>query len=841
MQNVMFNTTADSEDVVASALGTIARNILIGTFVLLPLFIVPAVYAPFGFSKVLLVVVGVFVAIIFYSLSALRSGSAQIRKAFIFTIPWLVAGSVGLSAMFSGDVRDSLIGSGFSVHTALFVALVALIISIIPILGQKKTSLMNLYIGLAAAALVLGVYHLLRLFFGAEFLSLGLFVGSTSTPLGGWNDLAIFFGLSLLLALVTIEQLPLTNVGRWVFITVSVIALIILSVVNFSAIWFVLGFVSLVMLMYALTKNRFKSNSLVPGDEGGQKTVYSAFLSTTVFIFSFAFIVGGSGLSSFISGLTGISYVEVRPSFSATMDITRGVYGENAFTGIGANKFTDAWKLYKDASINQTVFWNTSFNSGIGYLPTFAATAGIVGMVSWLIFLASIIFVGVRILISATVVDRFWYFMGTSSFVSAAYLWGVSLLYVPGPSVVILAAVFTGILYTSYIVVTNPPALSIAFGENRRTGFALVLVTMMIIIGSVSMIYVVSKQYGAQLTFNRAVISAGPGVSVEEIERDVLAAYNIANDDRFLREITTLQLAKMNTLTNIQDPNEAQIQQYQTSLSQAVQAGELSVNADATDSANWQTLAAVYSRVIAAAEDEAYTRTRQALQVAESLDPKNPEIQLQFAQMESRAGNLDAAREYALRAVQLKTNYSEAYLFVAQIDIARGDVEAAINSATAIATLEPRNPARHYQLGILHTSNNNPEAAARSFERAVQLNNSYANARYFLALAYSQLGRNEEAIEQLTIVRDLNPDNGAVAELIARLQNGESLEAVSATDPIQINETESVSGTSLDPEDVPDSPLLTPVNAVPENEEDTEVDAVSAEVVESTLGSSTEQ
>ena len=86
--------------------------------------------------------------------------------------------------------------------------------------------------------------------------------------------------------------------------------------------------------MYSLTKGRFKEATL--GVESkDDSSVTSIALSAVVFTVSFLFIIGGSALGGVVSNVSNISYVEVRPSFTATADIARSVYAENAFVGIG--------------------------------------------------------------------------------------------------------------------------------------------------------------------------------------------------------------------------------------------------------------------------------------------------------------------------------------------------------------------------------------------------------------------------------------------------------------------------------------------------------------------------
>ncbi|MDA8596892.1 tetratricopeptide repeat protein [Candidatus Pacebacteria bacterium] len=841
MQNVMFSPQGNQDsDVVALTLSKISRTILVAVFGLLPIFFVPLAYAPFNFSKTLFVIVGVFVALVFYSLSLLRQGTITVKSSVGIWAAWGLVLVTLVAALLSGDIRDAILGETIGIHTVAFVGLLAFIVSITTILSTHKTSVMNLYVLLTGSGLAIGLFQVLRILFGPEALTLGIFTSATATPLGGWNDLALFFGLAVLLALVAVEQFPLTKWGRVLFGVVSVVSLVVLAVVNFFAIWVVLGLVSLIVLMYSLTKNRFAGNTLSLDKEDSAGGLASIILSIAVFIVSAAFVIGGSGIGQMISSATGISYVEVRPSMSATLDITRSVYQENAFVGIGPNKFIDAWRLYKDPAINQTVFWNTPFEAGVGYIPTFAVTTGIFGVIAWFIFLSSIVYVGFRLLFSVQHVDRFWYFIGISSLVSALYLWGMSIIYVPGPTVLLLAAVFTGILFASYSAMLPQRSFSISLLQNKRLGFALVAITMVVIIGSVSALFFAGRQYSALISFNHALASIPSGTPIETVERGIADAYELFPNDRFAREILGIQLSKLNALFNLSELTDAQQQQLESIIVNAVNAGQLGVQQDPTEPLNWLGLGNVYSLLVVAGIDGAYDRAKEAFATAKEYDPQSALIALQEAQLEGRAGNLDTSRELALNAVRLKPNYTDALSYIAEVDIARGDVQGAIASTRANITLEPNNAARYYQLGILYTADGDQTAAAQAFERAVAIDPNYANARYFLALTYDQLGRSADAKGQLERVLELNPGNEAVSQLLARLAEGLPLSDIAPSTNVVPEASAGVDGEGDVTTDTDvNSPLLTPVNTVPG---DTETDAseTQSETNESETASSSE-
>lgn len=808
------------EDAIASALRRYAQNILVIVFGLLPLLFLPLTAAQFEYTKIMIVLGGVLVALVLFSLSVLRSGTVSLGVSYPVIAIWVVAALVSISALISGDIKDAFIGDALGIHTAAFVVILALAISVWLLLRTTKIAVVRLYKILAASTLTLVVFHVIRLIWGPSILSFGVFANAAASPVGTWNDLALFLGLSVILSLVALEQFPLTRPGRTLITVVTVFALAMLGIINFFTVWLVLGITSLALVVYGLSKDRYQSAqpTLVQ-----QKSPLSSslVLSLVVFAASVLFIIGGSGLGGFISQYTKISYVEVRPSFQSTVDIARNVYHGNTFFGIGPNRFTDAWRLYKDPTINTTIFWNTDFNAGNGYISTFFVTTGILGGLAWLAFLILFCVTGIRLLLTAPDTDRMWYFIGVSSFVSAMYIWGMSLIYVPGATILFIGALCTAITLTAYGVLKSPRTYTISVLTNRRTGFILTLVVIAVIVGSVSVLYGAGRHYAAAYTFSKSLVDATRGVDISTVESEVQNAYALYPSDTYLRGLAEINLSKMSGLLTVQKPTPDQQNQFNAAVVAAVNAATTATQIDPTESANWSLLGRIYGTLMAANIDGVYNRALDAFNNAKTLNPKNPLSYLEIAVLEARAGQFDKARTDTETAIGLKPNYSDALYYLSQIEIATGKVDDAIKATQSIVALEPQNPARYYQLGVLYTAQKNVDDAITSFEKAISLDQNYANARYLLALAYDLKGRKGDAKAQLEKVLELNPGNAEVTALLQILaQKGTLAGTGSATTSNSVvNETNQVrdNNGTVTTDKAPDTPLVTPVNTAPKS------------------------
>lgn len=814
MQNAMFNASSVPDtDRIARMLHSIGQYALIITLGLLPIVFVPIAYAPFTYSKTLFVITGVVLALIFFSLSILRSGRVALGAPWGLIALWCLTAVYAVSTLFSGDIKDALIGDGFEVHTAAFMLLLATVASSVAMLRGTKLAIVRLYGLIIISGFVLGLFHMARLLMGPEVLTFGIFTTQTATPLGSWNGLALYFGLVVLISLVALEQLPLTKIGKIVLGISSFFALVMLMVVNYLAVWVILGVVSLVMLIYGLTRKHYPTTTPLV-DESSNRPFAATLFATIVLIASLLFIFGGATLGTIISERTGISYVEVRPSTTATFDIARNVLSESPIIGIGPNKFADAWRLYKDPSINQTIFWNSSFDTGSGFIPTSFVTTGLLGMMGWALFFILLFVHGFKMLFRTERADRFWMFIGTSAFVASVYLWGMSFIYTPPTAILLLAAVCTGIFFAAYTVLVPQRWLTFSVASSRAVGVVLIGMVVVVIFASVGALYVTAQHYSALYTFNKAFATLTEEDTIDTLQDRITVAYDRSSNDIFARQIAQYRLAQMNALLGLEEPTAEQQASFQTAVAEGVNTARIATEIDPSEPQNWIVLGQFFSGLAFANVDGAYDRAREAFERAATFDPVNPEVVLLQAQLESRANNLDDARTLAEDAVAMKRNYTDALLFLSQLDIAANDVPAAIARTESVISIEPENPARYYQLGILESSADNTPRAIAAFERAIELDNDYANARYFLALSYASVGRNTEALAQLRAVLALNPGNQDIETLITRLENGESIVdpqgATTSTGTGELADGEEVNSRTIG-----ETSLVSPVNVVP--------------------------
>ena len=190
-------------------------------------------------------------------------------------------------------------------------------------------------------------------------------------------------------------------------------------------------------------------------------------------------------------------------------------------------------------------------------------------------------------------------------------------------------------------------------------------------------------------------------------------------------------------------------------------------------SLNWTALARSYTSLLPFLEQkEGYERAREAYKTAVLYNPQSPALRLLQARLEIINNDNVKAKEYTTEAIAMKGNYTEAIFLLSQLQADEGDLGQAIQSTEVASILAPNDIGVFFQLGFLKYKNEDWEGATSAFERAIELNEFYSNARYFLGLSYEKVGKTTKAIKQFEFIEQLNPDNEEVKSILSNLRRG---------------------------------------------------------------------
>ena len=752
-----------------------ASLLLLTLAFLLPVFFMPAISFPFQFSKALLLSVIVIAAFAIWIVARLKDGEFVIPNSPILFSLGVVVALSALSGLLSGSVGSSILGGGFEVGTTVSILIASVLAFLVPILFRGKEQIFASYLAFLGSFFLIALFHLLRLAFGPDFLSVGIFTDTISNTIGKWNDLGVFFGAAAILSLVTIESLSLNRLFRSLIYLSLGISILFLAIINFSTVWFVLGLFSLIFLVYLISFSREGDNA-VGGASVSPRTMRDIpYPSLVVLLISVVFILpSGARIGGLISEGLNISQIEARPSWGATFDVARQTLIKDPLLGAGPNQFSSEWLRYKPAGINNTIFWNIDFAYGVGLVPTFLATHGILGVMAWAAFFLLFLYAGFKAILGVFT-DRFSQYLITSSFLVALFLWIFNIFYIPSQTIFALTFLFTGLFVAALSIEKLSSVRTISFIDDPRAGFVSVLVLILLLIGSVTLGYALVERYVASVIFHRGVISFNTEGNLDKAEGLIAKAAAMNPQDVYYRFLTELSLMRMNAVLQ-QDTKTVSADsvrsQFQGLLGIALDQARTAVALNPKNYENLMALGRVYEAVVPLKIEGAYESAKAVYEQAQSLNPQSPAILLTMARLEVAKGDNAKARENIGRALQAKNNYTEAIFLLSQIEAAEGNIKAAIQSVEAAASLSPNDPSVFFQLGLLRWNDKDYRGAASALERAVDLNPNYANARYFLGLAYERLNRKDDAVKQFTELQKANPDNQEIDLILKNLRAG---------------------------------------------------------------------
>lgn len=760
------------------------HKIFLGFIFLLPVFFIPSEMVPFAFGKGFFYVFGVLLLAVLYLVGTLKEGSFSMPKSLtLLGLLGLLVATV-VSAIGSADAGTSLLGTGFEIDTAFFLFCSAVLAFMVPMAFRNKASLFNVLTALLASFFVSALYTLIRLFFPGS-LSFGVFTTNVANLTGSWNDLSIFAGFAVLIALISLGALQARGMWQWVLRGALVIGLILLAVVNFKLTWLVVAAFSLVFFLYSLSyaKHRGITGPITT------RIKHVSWLPIVVLLVALIFIVDASvrkdqagiatpgPIATFINSKTNATQIEVRPSWSATLTLAKKTLQSHPIVGVGPNQFVSAWVMNKPLEVNQSVFWSTDFVSGIGVIPTALITLGGLGLLAWLFFLGFFVRDGVRA-IRRLHGDAFAHYLVFCSFASAVYFWIMAFIYTPTHVMYALAFLFTGVFVAAISFEGVIGTYHVTFADAPGKSFIGSLVIIVSLIALATGFYFIGKRLDAFVTFNNAIASYNKDGSLDNVQIGVTKALSLEENDLFYRTLSDIYLARLNGLLQVNPQNEAETKdlqdKFQQYLAGAVGSASAAKRIGSSNYLNTLSLARVYAAVVPLKIPGAYDQANTTYDAVYAMNPTSPQIYLEKARLEVATGNNEKALENLQKALQLKPNYTDAVFLMTQIEVQLGQTKKAITDVSNAVLLAPNDPQLQFELGLLYYNDGNYSKAIAALEMAVALQGNYANAKYFLGLSYDKVGRSADALRQFSDLALTNPDNNEVKFILNNLKAGKS-------------------------------------------------------------------
>ena len=257
-----------------------------------------------------------------------------------------------------------------------------------------------------------------------------------------------------------------------------------------------------------------------------------------------------------------------------------------------------------------------------------------------------------------------------------------------------------------------------------------------------------------------ALASAARAQSVEVTGNNLLLAVAAGN-------LKLQQIAASTTA-----PTKDQQAAFAAQLKATIESVQKYIALNPKDYRGYLSLAQTYSFLTSLGVQGAYENAKQVYQAAVLYNPMDPEIPLAQARLEVSHKDNKSAEPYVIQALTLKPDYTDAILFVVQLNVANKDIPSAIRAAQAAVQSAPGVAPIWFELGLLYYTENDTASAIAPLEKAVKIVPDYANAKYFLGLSYAAQGRVSEAVQEFVDLQKTNPNNSEVALILSNLQQG---------------------------------------------------------------------
>ncbi|MSU74026.1 tetratricopeptide repeat protein [Candidatus Kaiserbacteria bacterium] len=758
---------------------------------LLPIFFIPIVWITTVQAKVILIALLLLVSAISWISARFVEGNVRVPASLVLAGGLLIPLAYACSVAFSGVAQISLVGSGVEQDTLAFACILyaALALSAFIFSGVQNGGV-NVLRGLSIGVLLLLGLEVVH--FVVPGLSLGGVIASqTGNAFGNWHEFAIVLGFFVVLGLAIRTTAAAAGLWKYLFYLACLVSLGFLVIANFFDVWAALCAAAVVALAVDLSATRARSGHIA--FSWGAHGVWVAVVVLAVFSMIF-----GGYINNVLPSRIKIAHVEVRPSWQGTMDIGGAALTQPAslFFGAGPNTFAREWGLYKPASVNQTLFWNTDFNVGIGSIPTSFITTGILGILAWIVFVVMLLWTSVRALVRRGQDAPDTHYAAALGLASG-YLVTFLILYVPGPALTTLTFLVAGLLVAFSLParLAQPLYASLRGGSIRSVAqsSALAVFGVAVIIASLG----VSRVLSSEILLNRSIVVFNETKDAQAASTLIRQALWVnpssARAHRLAVQLGLVQLQALAAQADTKD--EAARSQLQVTLRETIQHGLDAVAINGNDYQNWLELAGLYQQLAGVKVAGAYENARAAYQRARIESPSSPVPLFQLAQLEVLEGHKDIALQNLAAAVQLKPDFAAAYYAASQVYASNGDFKNALSAAALATQYAPQDPLAWYNAGAIAYANKDYTNAIAALEQALTLQSNYANAEYVLGLAYYDAGRPADSLKVFEALATLEPNQQVVQDAIKNLRAGAAPLSVAPPAPA-----------------APPAPVETPVN-----------------------------
>jgi tetratricopeptide (TPR) repeat protein len=727
--------------------------ILLGTLAITPLVYFPFTFEAFELPKQSVLIVGISLAWLAMLAADLLKPVSKTRQHLASCAFRLFLLVLVVSCLISDAPYRSWIGqSGLEAQSFLSFFYYGLTFWLGVRLWKRHADRFEVVLWVLVSAVVVGLIGVLSLIFSES----DVFFNTIGTA----NSFALYLIVMTLLGFGCIAGKTCARWKRWVFrvayTLLPLLTVFVLLVLDYVTLWSVLlvGIGSLVFFSF-WTKQE------------GVRLIYPLFVGVIGIVF-FAWAPNPFPLSV---------ASEVTPSIGTSWTVLEGTLAEESVLfGSGLATYPLDYAMHRPVEINQSLLWETRFQNGYSFVFDLVTTTGVIGFAAFLLFL---------FLIKIQLGTKMWQDRTNTAVVQSGFVmpaWGalfMALCLFPANLSLLISLMFTSALLASVW----------AKDEKNKQKNVTVRTRVFVSIGAIVLIgcmIMSGQRVVADTIYAQGLVLDQQGASFEDVlsKLDHAAYLNRLHDGYYRTLANAFLIQAINQIEQRDGELSSSERMYtQSFLNAAKNAAEHAIMLSPKQGLNWSVLGSLYQSFFPYSVSE-IASAELAFDRLLFMEPANPAAWEQYGDLYLDAAKynepnkevwLVAAEKKYAQALSLKPDYGQAGYKLANVYLAQGRTDAAIEMMSALHQTYPSDVTVVFELGMLYLERGQEgdlDLAGEAFANAITLVPTYANAYWYLASVYEGKGMIEQAIVEVERVLIIDPENEAALARLEQLQKG---------------------------------------------------------------------
>ncbi len=765
------------------------------SLLIVPLLFTPLTFEAFELSKQTALYILAVIAFLLWLVKIIIAKQMTLAKTLV-TIPVLVYLTFYLvSAIFSVDVFSSFFGF-YGRFSGGFIEMAALVILFFVALNNIKTlsSLQQYLRTFVIGYLTVGVTSLLQVF--GVFLWPWDFTKITSFNLVGGSITMLSIFLAAGIGAIIVLALRENRLWRVINVIASVLGVVLLFLLSVTIGWITL--IAAMVMVFAVVVTRMPQ----------MKEKKAVAWMPLVFL--------AIGVTFLLIPAAGLFKVDLPTELSLgrpiSWDIDQSAIAQYPLLGSGPETFFHDFTKYRPVPFNDTILWSMRFDkSGTQFFHSLA-TLGVIGTGLLALVMVMTGWEAIKQLIREK--NEAKWTMLLSPFSAWIGLTVVNFFYFFNTTLIFLWWIFMALTIAAVLNLKTAQSREKekrwSFANSPQVALITSFIFLIVLIGGIVAFYFVGRMYLADMNYRNGQEKLAQGEDLDGALNDFVAAASL-NQSRAAYHRgaaqTFMSLANQEAVKEAPDVNFVS-----NAVKMGIDAARTAQAVEPNNVTSWEFLASVYQNAglyVRGADDWVIDSWNKAME----LDPNNPipvvmqgkayvvksdhvilEAQqtLQQAQEKGEADKnatispektteaqqlLEVAIEKFERGIELKQNYFDAHLSLAQTYDKKGDYEKALQEIRIAVLLAPDNIDAAYEMGRILYNDKEYDEAEKIFQKILENNDKYSNALYSMGLIHLQRNENDQAREKFHAVLELNPGNRAVQEKIDELEGKKTPQA----------------------------------------------------------------